>query len=160
MLSLMSLVRSIRVPPLMLLLHLWLILSFLLFLDALPTSLPIPRSTLPSSVSSSETPLVVPDYTVKPPVTRFYSRRGARSLDAPASSDELSFDVSSSSFIEDVPSSPPVEPSSLTDSSLEQLIRHSHRLCQPPDCYSHSAFTATALSEPASYRDAILHSEW
>jgi hypothetical protein len=151
MLSLMSLVRSIRVPPLMLLLHLWLILSFLLFLDALPTSLPIPRSTLPSSVSSSETPLVVPDYTVKPPVTRFYSRRGARSLDAPASSDELSFDVSSS---------PPVEPSSLTDSSLEQLIRHSHRLCQPPDCYSHSAFTATALSEPASYRDAILHSEW
>jgi hypothetical protein len=54
---------------------------------------------------------VVPDYTVKPPVTQSYSRREACSSDAPAPSDELSFDVPSS-FIEDVPSSPPVEPSS------------------------------------------------
>jgi hypothetical protein len=68
-------------------------LSFLLFPDAPPASLSIPRSILPSSVSSSETPLVVPDYTVKPPVTQFYSRPGARSSDAPASSDELSFEV-------------------------------------------------------------------
>jgi hypothetical protein len=92
-------------------------LSFLLFPDAPTASLLIPHSTLPSSVSSSKSPPVVPDYAVKPPVTQFYSHRGARSSDAAASSDELSFDVSSSSFIEDVPSSPPVEPSSLTDSS-------------------------------------------
>jgi hypothetical protein len=111
-------------------------------------------------VSSSESPPVVLDYTVKPPVTQFYSRRGARSSDGPASSDELSSDMPSSSFIEDVPSSHPVEPSSLTDSSPEQLVRHSHHLHQPPDCYSPSAFTATALSEPASYHDAILHPEW
>jgi hypothetical protein len=101
---------------------------------------------------------VVPDYTVKPSVTQFYSRRGAHSSDAPAFSDEISFDVPSS-FIEDVPSSPPVEPSSLTDSSPEQLVRRSHRLRQPPDYYSPSAFTVTALSEPASYHDAILHPE-
>jgi hypothetical protein len=47
------------------------------------------------------------------------------------SSDELSSYVPSSSFIEDVSSSPSVEPSSLVDSSLEQLIRRSHRLHQP-----------------------------
>jgi hypothetical protein len=47
--------------------------------------------------------------------------------DAPASSDQLSSDVSSSSFIEDVSSSP-IEPFNLTDSSLEWLIRCSHRL--------------------------------
>jgi hypothetical protein len=63
---------------------------------------------------------VVPNYTMKPPVTQFYSRHGACSSDAPASSDELSFDMSSS-FIEDAPSSPLVGPSSLTDSSPEQL---------------------------------------
>jgi hypothetical protein len=57
-------------------------------------------------------------------VTQFYSRCGARSSDAPASSDELSFDMSSS-FIEDVTSSPPVEPS-----SLEQLVRRS--VTEPP----------------------------
>jgi hypothetical protein len=44
-------------------------LSFLLFLDAPPASLPILRSTLLSSVSSFESPPVVSDYTVKPPVT-------------------------------------------------------------------------------------------
>jgi hypothetical protein len=44
-------------------------LSFLLFPDAHPVSLPIPCSTLPSSMSSSESPLVVPDYMVKPLVT-------------------------------------------------------------------------------------------
>jgi hypothetical protein len=86
------------------------LLSFLLFPDAPPASLPIPRSILPSCVSSSESPLVVLDYTVKLPVTQFYSR-GARLSDAPASSDELSSNVPSS-FFEDVPSTPPVEPSS------------------------------------------------
>jgi hypothetical protein len=44
-------------------------LSFLFFPDAPPASLSIPRSTLPSFVSSSESPPVVPDYTVKSPVT-------------------------------------------------------------------------------------------
>jgi hypothetical protein len=87
---------------------------------------------------------VVLDYTVKPPVTQFYNRRGARLSDAPASSDEFSSDVPSSSFIEDVSSSP-VEPSSPTDSSLEQLVRRSHRLRRPPDCYSPSTFIVTAL---------------
>jgi hypothetical protein len=92
-------------------------MSFLLFPDTPPASLPIPRSTLPSFVSSSESPHVVPNYTVKPPVTQFYSRRGTHLSDAPASSDALSSNVSSSSFIEDVSSSPPVEPSFPTDSS-------------------------------------------
>jgi hypothetical protein len=59
-----------------------------------------------------------------------------------------------------VPSSPLVVSSSLTDSSIEQLVRCSHRLCQPSDCYSPSTFTTTALSELAPYHDAILHPEW
>jgi hypothetical protein len=132
-------------------------LSFLPFPDAPTASLPIPHLTLSSSVSSSEYTPVVPDYTVKPPVTQLYSRRGARSSDALTSSDKLSSDMSPFSFIEDVPSSPPVESSSLADSSSEQLVRHSHYLRWPPDSYSPLAFTATALSEPASYRDDILH---
>jgi hypothetical protein len=136
------------------------LLSFLLFPDAPPASLHIPRSILPSSVSSSESPPVVLDYMVKPLVTQFYSYRGACLSDAPAFSDVLSSDVTSSSFIEDVPSSPPVEPSSLTDSSLEQLVRRSHHLHRPPDCYSPSAFIVTALSEPASYHEVILHLKW
>jgi hypothetical protein len=78
---------------------------------------------------------------------------------APASSDELSFDVSSS-FFEDVSSSPHIEPSSPIGSSPEQLVRRSHRLRRPPDCYSSLAFTTTAFSEPVSYRNAILHPEW
>jgi hypothetical protein len=54
------------------------LLSFLLFHDASPTSLPIPRSTLPSFVSSSKSPPMVPDNTVKPPMTQLYSHHGAR----------------------------------------------------------------------------------
>jgi hypothetical protein len=132
--------------------------SFLLFPDALPASLPIPCLVLPTSVSSSESPLVVLDYTVKPPVTQVYSRHGACLSDAPTPSVELSSDVPSSSL--DVSSSPPVEPSSLTDSSLEQLLGRGHRLRRPPDCFSPSVFTVAALFELASYRDAILHPEW
>jgi hypothetical protein len=75
-------------------------------------------------------------------------------------SDELSSNVPSSSFVDDVSSSPSVDPSSLADSSLEQLIRCSHRIRLPPNYYSLSAFTATALSRPASYCDAILHPKW
>jgi hypothetical protein len=131
-------------------------LSFLLFLDAPPASLPILRLTLPSSVS----PPVVPNYTVKPLVTQFYNRHQARLSDAPASSDELSSDMTSSSFIKDVSSSRPIELSAPTDSSPKQLVRCSHRLRRPPDCYSPSAFTATTLFELASYRYAILHLEW
>jgi hypothetical protein len=39
-----------------------------------------------------------------------------------------------------------------------QRIRR--RIRRPPNCYSPSAFTATAMSELASYRDVILHPEW
>jgi hypothetical protein len=106
-------------------------LSFLLFPDAPPAPLSIPCSILLSFVSFFESPLVVPDYTVNPLVTQFYNSHGARLSNAPSSSDELSSDVSSSSFIEDVPSSPSVEPSSPTDFSPEHLIIHSHRLHRP-----------------------------
>jgi hypothetical protein len=58
------------------------------------------------------------------------------------------------------PSSPPVEPSPPIDSSSEQLFRRGHCLRRSHDCYSPSTFTTTALSEPAFYRDAILHPEW
>jgi hypothetical protein len=88
-------------------------LSFLLFPNALPASLPIPRSTLPSSMSSFESPLVVLNYTVKLSVTQFYNCHEARLSYAPACSDELSSDVTSCYLFEDVTSSPPVEPSSL-----------------------------------------------
>jgi hypothetical protein len=133
------------------------LLSFLLFPDAPPASLPIPHPTLPTSVSSSESSPVVPDYMVKPPVTHVYGRYGARLSDAPTSSAELFSDVPSSSL--DVPSSPIVF-SSLIGSSLEQLLGCGHHLRRPPGCYSPLAFTTIALSESASYRDAILHPEW
>jgi hypothetical protein len=92
-------------------------LSFLFFPDAPPASLPFSRSTLPVSVSSVKSSHVVPYYTMKPPVTQAYNRRGGCLSDAPTSSAELSSDGSSSSL--DVPSSPPVVPSSLIGSSLE-----------------------------------------
>jgi hypothetical protein len=100
---------------------------------------------------------VVPDYTVKPPVTQVYNRRGARLSDASTSSAELSSDVSSSSL--DVSSSPPVASSSPIGSSLEQLLGRGQHIRRPPNCYSPSAFTAIALSKPTYYRDAILHLE-
>jgi hypothetical protein len=101
---------------------------------------------------------VVSDYTLKPPVTQVYSHCGARLSEVPTSSAELSSDVSSSSL--DVPSSPPTASSSPISSSPKQLLGCGQRICQPPNCYSPSAFTVTALSEPVSYRDAILHPEW
>jgi hypothetical protein len=67
---LMSLVLSIPstdASPTFLLDH----LSFLLFPNAPPTSLPIPRPILPFSVSSSESPPMVSDNILKPPVTQF-----------------------------------------------------------------------------------------
>jgi hypothetical protein len=125
-------------------------LSFLFFPDAPPASLPLPRSTLSTSVSSAESSPVVSDYTVKPPVTQVYSRRGACLSVVPTFSTELSSDVSSSSL--DVPSSP-VASSSPINSSLEQLLGRGQHIRRPPNCYSPSAFTTTALSEPVSYRD-------
>jgi hypothetical protein len=133
-------------------------LSFLFFPDAPPDSLPLPRPTLPTFVSSVESSHVVSDYTVKHPVTQVYIRRGERLLEVPTSSAELSSDVSSSSL--EVPSSPPVASSSPIGSSPEQLLERGQHIRRPLNCYSPSAFTATALSEPASYRDAILHLEW
>jgi hypothetical protein len=133
-------------------------LSFLFFPDAPLASLLLPRPTLPTSVSSAESSPVVPDYTVKPPVTQVYSHRGVCLSDAPTSSTELSSDVSSSSL--DMPSSPVVASSSSIGSSPKQLLGRGQRIRRPPNCYSHLAFTATALSDPASYRDAILHLEW
>jgi hypothetical protein len=52
-------------------------LSFLFFPDA-PAFLPLSHPTLSTSVSSTESSPVVPDYTVKPLVTQVHSRRGAR----------------------------------------------------------------------------------
>jgi hypothetical protein len=78
--------------------------------------------------------------------------------EVPTSSAELSSNVSFSSV--EVPSSPPVVSSSLIGSSPEQLLGRGQCIRRPPNYYSHSAFTATALSEPASYHDAILHPEW
>jgi hypothetical protein len=133
-------------------------LSFLFFPDAPPTSLPLPRPTLPTSVSSTEYSPVVPDYMVKLLVTQVYSRRGACLSDAPTFSAELSSDVSSSPL--DVPSSPPIASSFLIGSSPMQLLGRGQSIRRPPNCYSPLAFTATSLSESASYHDVILHPEW
>jgi hypothetical protein len=92
-------------------------LFFLFFSDAPPASLHLPRSTLPTSVSSTESSPVVPNYTVKPPLTQVYSHRGTRLSEVPTSSAKLSSDVSSSSL--EVPSSPPVASSSPIGSSPE-----------------------------------------
>jgi hypothetical protein len=133
-------------------------LSFLFLPDAPPASLPLPRPTLPTFVSSAESSPMVPYYTVKHPVTQVYIHRGERLSEVPTSSAELSSDVSSSSL--EVSSSPPVASSSPIGSSPEQLRGRGQHIHRPPNCYSPSAFTATALSEPASYHDAILHLEW
>jgi hypothetical protein len=100
-------------------------LSFLFFPDAPPASLPLPHPTLPTSVSFAESSPVVPDYTVKPPVTQVYNRRGARLSEVPTSSAELSSDVLSFSL--EVPPSPPVV-SSLIGSSPEQLLGRGQRI--------------------------------
>jgi hypothetical protein len=133
-------------------------LSFLFFPDAPPASLPLSHPTLPISVSSDESSPVVSDYMVKPLVTQVYSRREARLSEVPTFSAELSSDVSSSSL--EVSSSPPIASFSLIGSSSEQLLGRGQRIRRSPNYYSPLAFTATALSKPASYHDAILHPEW
>jgi hypothetical protein len=68
-------------------------------------------------VSSVESSPMVPDYTVKPPVTQVYSRHGAHLSEVPTSLADLFSDVSSSSL--DASSSPPVASSSPIGSSPE-----------------------------------------
>lgn len=63
------------------------------------------------------------------------------------------------SFVPDDLSSS-VEPFSVGVSTLESSHGRSQCLRQPIDWYSPSAFLTTALSELASYRDAIPHQEW
>jgi hypothetical protein len=133
-------------------------LSFLFFPDAPAASLSLPHPTLSTSMPSAESCPVVLNYTVKPLVTQVYNRHGARLSEVPTSSAELSSDVSSSSL--KVTSSPPIVSSSPIGSSPEQLLGHGQHIRRPANYYSSSAFTATALDEPASYHDAILHPEW
>jgi hypothetical protein len=109
-------------------------------------------------VSFAESSPIVPDYTVKPPVTQVYSSRGARLSEVHTFSAELSSDVSSFSL--EVSSSPPVASSSPIGSSPEQLFERGQHIRRSANCYSPSVFITTALSESASYRDAILHPEW
>ena len=116
-----------------------------------PSSLaPAPSSPGPSR-RSSPGPSLAPDYSLKPPVTQVYIRRVPCSSDVSSSSDEPS--------TPDEPSSM-VDASSSEDPSPEQPIRRGDRLRRRPDFYSPSAYSTTVLSEPTSYRDAILHPEW
>ncbi|WVZ66075.1 LOW QUALITY PROTEIN: hypothetical protein U9M48_015349 [Paspalum notatum var. saurae] len=92
-----------------------------------------PRVVPPSVVSSVESSSsLTPDYTTKPPVTQVYTRRGAPTPPEPTSDDP-----------------------SPAASSPE--LRRGHRSRQPVDRYG---FAGTVLSEPLSYRDAILYPEW
>ncbi|WVZ59326.1 hypothetical protein U9M48_009481 [Paspalum notatum var. saurae] len=94
---------------------------------------------VPPVESSSESSSLPPDYTTKPPVTQVYTRR---STSEPSSDNPLP-----------------------AASSSEQLLGRGHRSRQPVDRYGFGrvtwqGFAGTVLSEPLSYRDAILHPEW
>ncbi|WVZ81917.1 hypothetical protein U9M48_029243 [Paspalum notatum var. saurae] len=113
----------------------------------------VPPSVVSPVESSSESSSLTPDYTTKPPVTQIYTRRSALTPLEPTS---------------DEPSSGPSEPffdePSPAASSPEQL-RRGHRPRQPVDRYGFGpvtwqGFAGSILSEPLSYRDAILHPEW
>ncbi|WVZ70965.1 hypothetical protein U9M48_019594 [Paspalum notatum var. saurae] len=63
------------------------------------------------------------------------------------------------------PPEPTSDEPSPAASSPEQLLRRGHRFRQPIDRYGFGhvtwqGFAGTILSEPLSYRDAILHPEW
>ncbi|WVZ82884.1 hypothetical protein U9M48_030092, partial [Paspalum notatum var. saurae] len=114
-----------------------------------PVESPSESSSLPPSESSS----LPPNYTTKPPVTQVYTCRSALTSSEPS----------------DEPSSSPSEPFSdeplPATSSPEQLTRRDHRSRQPVHRYGFGrvtwqGFAGTVLSEPLSYRDAILHPEW
>ncbi|WVZ97949.1 hypothetical protein U9M48_043445 [Paspalum notatum var. saurae] len=115
----------------------------------IPSSGVVPPSVVPPVESSSESSSLIPDYTAKPPVTQVYTRRSALTPPAP------SFGSSESSFGEPLPAA----------SSSEQLLGRGHRSRQPVDRYGFrrvtwQGFAGTVLSEPLSYRDAILYPEW
>ncbi|WVZ72126.1 hypothetical protein U9M48_020636 [Paspalum notatum var. saurae] len=108
----------------------------------------VPPSVVPPVESSSESSSLIPNYTAKPPVTQVYTRRSA------STPPKSSFSASEFSFGEP---SPAVSP--------EQLLGRGHRSRQPVDRYGFGrvtwqGFAGTVLSEPLSYRDAILHPEW
>ncbi|WVZ64234.1 hypothetical protein U9M48_013789 [Paspalum notatum var. saurae] len=117
----------------------------------------VPPSVVPPVESPSESSSLPPDYTTKPPVTQVYTCRSASTssehTDEPSSgpsapsSDEPSSNPSESSFDEPSPAV----------SSPEQFFGRGHRSRQPVDQYG---FGRTVLSEPLSYRNAILHPEW
>ncbi|WVZ64342.1 hypothetical protein U9M48_013875 [Paspalum notatum var. saurae] len=114
-----------------------------------PSSGVVPPSVVPLVESSSESSSLIPDYTAKPPVTQVYTRRSASTPTAPSSGS------SESSFGEPSPAA----------SSPEQLLGRGHRSHQPVDRYGFGrvtwqGFAGTVLSEPLSYRDAILYPEW
>ncbi|WVZ83156.1 hypothetical protein U9M48_030329 [Paspalum notatum var. saurae] len=113
-----------------------------------PSSGVVPSSVVPPIESSSEYSSLIPDYTAKPPVTQVYTRRSASTPPEPSSSS------SESSFGELSPAASP-----------EQPLGRGHRSRQPVDQYGFGrvtwqGFAGTVLSEPLSYRDAILHPEW
>ena len=107
-------------------------------------------------------------YSMKPPVTLVYTCCTTIPSDTPTYDDEPSPAASSSLDVSASPceSSTPVDLSSSVESffpaasTAEPSLRRSHRLRQPTDRYSPSAFVNIALPEPTSYRDAILHQEW
>ncbi|WVZ90217.1 LOW QUALITY PROTEIN: hypothetical protein U9M48_036539 [Paspalum notatum var. saurae] len=125
----------------------------------------VPPSVVPPVESPSESSSLTPDYTTKPPVTQVYTRRCASTSsehsDEPScgpsepSSDEPSSNPSKSSFDEPSPAA----------SSPEQILGRGHRSHQHVDRYGFGrvtwqGFVGTVLSEPLSYRDAILHPKW
>lgn len=89
--------------------------------------------------SSLESSVVVLDYTVKPRVTRVYTRHRLSNVSAMPSSDVLNHSDASASL---VGSSSPIEPSSPSDSSPESLLLHSHESCQPIHLYGFGPVTA------------------
>ncbi|WVZ60284.1 hypothetical protein U9M48_010330 [Paspalum notatum var. saurae] len=109
---------------------------------AVPASDVVPPSVVPPVESSSESSSLPPDYTTKPPVTQVYTRRSTSTSSEPSSDEPLP-----------------------AASSSEQLLGRGHRSRQPVDRYGFGrvtwqGFAGTVLSEPLSYRDAILHPEW
>ncbi|WVZ61780.1 hypothetical protein U9M48_011597 [Paspalum notatum var. saurae] len=109
---------------------------------AVPASGVGPPSVVPPVESSSESSSLPPDYSTKPPVTQVYTRRSASTSSEPSSDEPLP-----------------------AASSPEQLLGRGHRSRQPVDRYGFGrvtwqGFAGTVLSEPLSYRDAILHPEW
>jgi hypothetical protein len=142
---------------------------FILFFPDTPTStISASHPSQSCSMSSLGSSSLLPDYSLKPPVTQVYTRRTTIPSDAPSSSNKPAPAASSSLDVSASPceSSTPVDLSSSVESffpaasTAEPSLRRSHRLRQPTDRYSPSAFVNIAFPEPTSYRDAILHQDW